>query len=152
MQAENICYKSRDSGFGVINLKQEGLIRGIKLEHVSGKLTCDIFHSYRANLWGCNSRTKSNEAVLSTVITDADNQVVFPANSNSSKVITVPGFNAAVSHVLVFTNFVYPNYFDKGQELRIWYNSDLLDFTEFDNGGIHCVNVYATIQRKIYKK
>ena len=144
MQAENICYKAKDSGFGVINLKQEGLIRGIKLEHVSGKLTCDIFHSYRANLSGCNSRTKSNEAVLSTVITDADNQVVFPANSNSSK--------AAVSHVLVFTNFVYPNYFDKGQELRIWYNSDLLDFTEFYNGGIHCVNVYATIQRKIYKK
>lgn len=144
MQAENICYKAKDSGFGVINLKQEGLIRGIKLEHVSGKLTCDIFHSYRANLSGCNSRTKSTEAVLSTVITDADNQVVFPANSNSSK--------AAVSHVLVFTNFVYPNYFDKGQELRIWYNSDLLDFTEFYNGGIHCVNVYATIQRKIYKK
>ena len=144
MQAENICYKAKDSGFGVINLKQEGLIRGIKLEHVSGKLTSDIFHSYRANLSGCNSRTKSNEAVLSTVITDADNQVAFPANSNSSKV--------AVSHVLVFTNFVYPNYFDKGQELRIWYNSDLLDFTEFYNGGIHCVNVYATIQRKIYKK
>ena len=144
MQAENICYKAKDSGFGVINLKQEGLIRGIKLEHVSGKLTCDIFHSYRANLSGCNYRTKSNEAVLSNVITDADNQVVFPANSNSSK--------AAVSHVLVFTNFVYPNYFDKGQELRIWYNSDLLDFTEFYNGGIHCVNVYATIQRKIYKK
>ena len=112
---------------------------------------CDIFHLYEANLWGCNSRTKPIEEVLSTVITDADNQVVFPANSNSSKGIIVPGFSVSVSHILVFTNFAYPKYFPKAQKLRVWYNSDLLDFTEFDNDGIHCGNVYATLQSRIYK-
>ena len=87
-----------------------------------------------------------------TVITDADNEVVFPANFASSKAFTVPGFNALMSHVLVFTNYAYPNYFDEGQELRVWYIEDLFNFgSESNNGGIHCINVYATVQKSIYE-
>ena len=153
MQAENVCYKAKDNGFGVINLKQDGQITGIMLEHVSGHLTCNISAPNSANLWGCNHGTKSRKAKVLTVITDADNEVVFPANIDSSKAFIVPGFNASMSHILVFTNFAYPNYFNKGQELRVWYIQDLFKFrSEYNNGGTHCVNVYATIQKNIYGK
>ena len=112
----------------MINLKQEGQITGIKLEHVSGNLTCNISASNSANLWGCNHGTISRKAKVLTVITDADNEVVFPANIDSSKAFIVPGFNASMSHILVFTNFAYPNYFSTGQELRVWYIQDLFKF------------------------
>ena len=152
LQAQNVCYKTKGNGFGVINLKEEGQITGIKLEHVSGNLTCNISASNRGNLWGCNYGTKPSTANVLTVITDANNEVVFPANIGSSKAFTAPGFNALMSHVLVFTNYAYPNYFDEGQELRVWHIEDLFNFrSEPNSGGIHCVNVYATFQKNIYK-
>ena len=151
LQAENVCYKTKNNGFGVINLKQEGQITEIKLEHVSGNLTCNISASNRANLWGCNYGTKPVKAKVLTVITDADNEVVFPANNDVSKAFTVPGFDALMSHILVFTNYAHPNYFEERQELRVWYIEDLFNFrSESNNGGIHCVNVYATIQKKYF--
>ena len=121
----------------------------MKLEHVAGNLTCNISASNRANPWGCNYGTKPIKAKVLTVITDADNEVVFPANTDVSKAFTVPGFNALMSHILVFTNYEHPNYFEEGQELRVWYIEDLFNFkSESNNGGIHCINVYVTIQKK----
>lgn len=58
----------------------------------------------------------------------------------------------AVSHFLVFTKCAYENNFREGQKLPVWYYRDPLDSAEFDNDGINCVNVYATIQSNIYKK
>ena len=68
----------------------------------------------------------SNFIVASNLIRQNTNQQIqyltyfikcIQANSNSSKRITVPGCNAAVSYILVFKNFAYENFFEKGQEL-----------------------------------
>ena len=117
---------------------------GIKLEHVSGNLTCGIAAPNKKNLWGCNYGPKPGDAKVLTVITDADNEVVFPANIDSSTPFNVPGFNALTSQILVFTNFAYPNYFNKGQEIRIRYTEDPNIASASDNGGMHCINLYAS--------
>ena len=117
---------------------------GIKLEHVSGNLTCGIAAPNKKNLWGCNYGPKPGDAKVLTVITDADNEVVFPANIDSSTPFNVPGFNALTSQILVFTNFAYPNYFNKGQEIRIRYIEDPNIASASNNGGMHCINLYAS--------
>ena len=108
-------------------------------------MTCEIAAPNKTNLWGCNYGPKPSDAKVLTVITDADNKVVFPANIDSSVPFNVPGFNALTSKNLVFTNFAYPNYFNKGQEIRIWYIDDLRNTASaFGNGGMHCINLYAS--------
>lgn len=113
-------------------------MKGIKLQHISGDLSCDITSPHRATLWGCDT------SVL-TIITDNNNEVVFPANINISKGIKykIPGVNAKTSKVLVFTNLAYPSFFKTDQELRIWYTEDLFDDDTEDNSGMHCVKAYA---------
>ena len=84
-----------------------------------------------------------------SIITDDYNEVVFPASIDNPKRFSVPGLDARRSFSLVFTNYAYPNFFIKGQELRIWYTEDLNDHTTSDNDGKHCVKVYAKFERII---
>ena len=98
----------------------------------------------RTNLWGCTSISGEEEPKVSTVVTDASNRVIFPANFDDKSLhFKVLGFNAKTSQILVFTNLAYPNFFNKGEELRIWYSEDLFNSTTGDNGGTHCINVYV---------
>ena len=128
----------------MIKLTQRGLLTGIKLEHVSGNLTCQVSIPRRTTLWGCTHIiANQHEPKVLTIVTDNDNRVVFPVNYIKNYPFDVPGFNAYTSNVLVFTNLASPNFFNKGQELRIWYTEDLYSHTTHDNGGVHCVNVYA---------
>ena len=145
LQAENICYKAKEGNYGVLKLRQEGLLRGIMLKHVSGNLTCFAEDPQRTSLWGCSTINKGQKDLrVTTIVTDASNSVVFPADfSNALPHFKVPGFNPNMSEILVFTNLAYPNFFNKGQELRIWYSEDLFHVTAADNGGTHCVNVYT---------
>ena len=120
----------------MIRLKREGLLKSIKLEHISGSLTCSNTKLQARNSWGCNDN-------VMTIITDTNNEVVFPVNVNDIMYFQVPGFDTKTSKILVFTNHAYPNFFVKDQELRVWYTEDLKDYTTEDNDGTHCIKVYA---------
>lgn len=80
-----------------------------------------------------------------TIIADLNYEIIFPTNFDGSKDLKfkVPGFNAETSQILVFTNLAYPSYFQKGEELRIWYTEDLYNYKTHDNLGTHCVKAYA---------
>lgn len=81
------------------------------------------------------------------VIKYADNKIVFPAfpkpNFDSWKGFTVPGVNLKTLQVLVYMNLVYPKFFIKSQQLRIWYSEELINQWTVNNEGDHCVEVYA---------
>ena len=78
-----------------------------------------------------------------TLITDANNRIVFPANIDNPRHPNVHVYDGKTSQIVVFTDFAYPSFLVKGQELSIWYSEDLYDYTTQDNGGRHCVKVYA---------
>ena len=128
--------KQRKKNYGVIRFKREGLLKGIKLEHISGYLTCHIGNPHATSLWGCDTE-------VLTLITDTNNRVVFPANIDNPRQPDVRVYDAKTSQILVYTNFAYPSFFVKGQELRIWYVEDLYNQFTSDNGGTRCVKVYA---------
>ena len=39
--------------------------------------------------------------------------------------------------------FAHPRSVIRGEELRLWYGEDLADYSEADNGGRVCCDVYA---------
>ena len=128
----------------MIKLRKDGLLEGIMLEHVSGDLTCRKQVTSLTSLWGCGY---PNGGRIMTIVTDDNNDVVFPANIKISKGVKfrMSGINAKTSKILVFMNLAYPSYFKSGQELRIWYTEDLFDDNTKDNNGMHCVKAYAKL-------
>lgn len=145
---ESICYEAKGKGYSAFRLTQTGFLEGIMLRHISGYLTCNYNVPHWKSLWGCSleKQTQYGKKDVFTVITDADDKIVFPANRNLEsgyKGITVPGVNAKRTKNLVYTDFAQPNYFTKHQELRIWYSEDLTDHGAYNNDGKHCVQVYA---------
>merc|ERR1712113_363483 len=74
MLGNNICYGARSWNFGVLKLEKEGFLFAIKLEHVSGYLTCDRGrNTYYASNWGCHADGDRNGITnkhIGTLVTD----------------------------------------------------------------------------------
>ena len=55
---------------------------------------------------------------------------------------TVPGYDAQSSEI-IFSDFPNPLHLSSDQELRLWYEEDLKNYTEIDNDGTSCTDVFA---------
>lgn len=148
LQASNVCYGAKDDTPGKFTIKAEGLLVGLKLVHKSGSLFCS--DSKRTSRWGCKLYGISNNRIY-TIVTDERKEVVFPdskiVNSKDGGFYFLPLFNGQTADNLVFVNTQKPAYAMKGSKLSVWYGSDLYDFSESDNGGKHCIDVYATFRK-----
>ena len=121
----------------------------MKLKHISGYLDCDIDGPDNSrSRWGCWD-------YLLTLITDNQNNIVFPdpkiVTSNAYHRYKGRGWNSRTSTNLTFVDMDKPMYVERGMELRVWYGEDLVGHTEADNGGKHCVDVYAQIVDQLIK-
>ena len=145
MQATDVCYGAKGNNFGRFKLRQEGFLVGMKLEHVSGTVTCYARTNLRWSYWGCYLPTERTR--LETVITDSNNLIIYPNSPTKWMFPRQYAYQLAGhegrSKILVFSGNCSAVYARKGQQLRIWYGEDLTGVTESDNGGKHCVNVYA---------
>ena len=132
------CAGSKHNDFATFTYRgNNGFVNAIKLVHRSGKIGC---HAKAHTNWGCSSNHRTN-----MYVTDIYNAVMYP-----SPVLTkpfqsggwyhLPGYNH-VSPFLVFsdvgTRFIYG-----GQTMRVWYGEDLYNYTEGDNHGFTCFQVY----------
>ena len=80
------------------------------------------------------------------IIVDATNQLMYP----SPKLIKVQhgwyilhGYDAH-AHELVFSDAGFRNLYN-GLRMRIWYGEDLYDYSEADNHGRTCMNIYVYV-------
>ena len=149
LQVNSVCYQAKGGGYGTFTLTQTGFLKGIVLTHISGYVSCDEKDLKYRSLWGCSmdKPDPKHKRDVFTVITDADDKIVFPANmkldSTTFGGFTVPGVNAKRTKHLAFTDFANPKFFIKYQELRIWFSEDLSNHFSNYNGGTHCVKVYT---------
>ena len=152
-QISSLCYGTRDDQFGKFHLKHSGYLVELILKHKSGNVTCTVT-PVEMSYWGCNLINHIN-----MIVTDKNNNVIFPSIKQINKFMVgrwyfLPGFQGN-SDVLVFTtDYVSrPKYIeDGGQEIRIWYGEDLVNSSESDNSGTHCVEVISTILQYFYVK
>ena len=84
---------------------------------------------------------------ICTIITDRYKQVVFPSHTkvSGSGCFVVKGYDAKNSDFLTYINLGEPILLEENTELKVWFGEDLMDTSEHDNSGKHCVDVYAKI-------
>jgi len=138
-----VCYGARGGVYGIFYANPTRLIKAIKLQHVSGFITCSSrrIPSY----WGCGCCYKPD--TILTVITDLFNiSPLFPVNKYDTKVgqneYAIPGYN----HISMELVLPAPNgiaQLVRRGWLLIWHGEDLTNYATFDNDGVHCVNVSA---------
>lgn len=127
----------------------------MKLVHISGYVGC---HPTARSYWGCASTSGdpvSKPIEIIMIITDVNDQVFYPSPrlveigiNGHSGWYTLPGYTSS-SADLVFTDFGYPKFFKSGDKLKVWYGEDLYGYTEDDNHGSTCMDVYAYIMPQL---
>ena len=107
-------------------------------------MTCDT--STTSTKWGCSLPTYENHNLM-TVITYS-NKTVLPLaeflKGNDGKYYTYQLDGADVnSTTLVFKLLPTPLVVLVGQQFQLWYAHDLVNYTEYNNDGKTCADVYA---------
>ena len=81
--------------------------------------------------------------MIGVVVTDDTDSIVFPKHvTYNHGFYKLVGFHSMKKN-LVFTDFSTPMYGTRGDEMRIWYLEDLIDYSEENDEGVVCADVYA---------
>jgi len=90
-----------------------------------------------------------SDTKLMTIITNVNKEALLPAigdlhgHPNVKKHFYSLEGTGHKSLELVFRDLPSPLSLSRNQELQIWYGQDLADFSEANNSGETCVDVYA---------
>lgn len=140
-----MCFGTRDSQFGRFYIPRGGgNVAAIKLVHLYGYVSCDTRYPIHWSYWGCAYHGGVKEKI-SIAITTSANHILLPASQlipAANLWTTIPGYDSKTPE-LVLSFFNHPRPMTSGEELHLWYGEDLVDYTEQDNGGRVCCDVYA---------
>ena len=121
-------------------MKDEGLLVGLKLVHKSGHVTCDTSRSECMSRWACSCINNATTVITNHKKAKVFKNLTYDISKNHF------GVNEKTSPDLVFINSAERIYASRHMELQIWYSQDLDDWTESNNGGKHCVDVYVQLR------
>ena len=142
LNSSPVCFGAKNNHFGRFYVPVSRLA-AIKLVHLYGYVSCDTRHTSNWSYWGCGDKM---QAQVSVTITTTANRILLPPKQfltiPSLEWYKIPGYNS-VSPELILSVLSTPNWISSDQELLLWYGEDLVNFSEEDNGGTVCVNVYA---------
>lgn len=119
----------------------------MKLVRRRGYVRCEANTAYNSH-WGCYHHNSFMNHPLNVIITDQNDNIVFPEEKyikNDGLWYYLP-FTDSKSSELVFANYDKPFYVKRGSMIRIWYGEDLRDWKTSGNGGEVCVDVFAHLQ------
>ena len=118
----------------------------MKLVHRSGSIHCNPVDG--DSYWSCTHSDVGNK--LMTIITNTNRDALLPPTED------LETFHGSVkkhfyslegtghkSPELVFRSLSSPLSLSRNQELQIWYGQDWVDFSEGNNSGQVCVDVFA---------
>ena len=132
-----MCFGAKGNQFGRFQVAVGGTIEALKLVHLSGQVTCDG-PSNAWSKWGCDK--PDSVQYIHVFLTDTSNTILLPAGQSSR--YAIPGYDAQSSEI-IFSGFPNPLHLSSGQELRMWYEEDLRDLNEHDNGGTSYTDVFV---------
>ncbi|XP_057309791.1 uncharacterized protein LOC130647822 [Hydractinia symbiolongicarpus] len=137
----NVCFGARANQYGTFNIQYDAYMTGIKLVHVGGNgVTC--LENVALTKWGCDSINQYSNKYVSVVITNYQNNVLYPYMGHLGEgFYSVPGYNAN-SPYLIFGGRNYTVY--RNKELRIHYGETLMGYHQ-KNNGTSCADIYAKL-------
>ena len=99
--------------------------------------------------WGCHGYGSFKAYPLNVVITDKQNNLIFPLpqfiKNSAGLWYDMPVVDDKHSDELVFSNFDYPLYLQSHMQLRVWFGEDMKNWAEGDNQGRVCVDVFGYV-------
>ena len=137
-----VCFGAKDDQFGHFSYSEDISVNQFMLVYRSGAVTCDI--TVPGTNWGCNP----DQTMLGTLLTDQENTILAP---QASKVddhgwYYLEGYTSMMPALVFCTQLpCHPVVIPANSELRLWYGEDLRDYTEDDNRGGTCADVYALL-------
>lgn len=144
-----VCFHAAGQRPGIFHYLGPGkLVAAIKLVYRTGQVSCEKNTAFNSR-WGCYHHNGYIKNPLNVVITDGNDNVIFPLEKyikNAGLWYYLPFTDAGYSDELVFTNYENPPYLAQGSRLKIWYGEDLRKWRNTDNIGMVCVDVYAHLQ------
>lgn len=137
-----VCFSAKGNQHGTINTPWYGKVGAVKLVHLYGFVTCHKHNADNWSFWGCGHGLNQ----VNVVMTRSNNQIILPANqfirNAAGKWYKVPGYDS-FSPEIILSVFSNPPYLPAGTQLRVWYGEDLVNYTEADNDGRVCTDVYV---------
>ena len=86
-----ICYQGKGSRYASFQIPYEGAVKYVQLHHVSGGIECGTGSSnFGKSFWGCHHRSHKPDQIF-TVVTNDENQVIFPTVEGRVQYIHMPG-------------------------------------------------------------
>ena len=141
----NVCYESKGNKPGKFTFPKSGTVTSLKLQHISGLITCSKGNpKFRSSIWSCSDR----KTQLSSVITNQTKTVIYPPNVIMAPIVNNVQFADQNSFEMKSNELIFkrPTLKVVGNEtvLQIWNTNDLGgDHYDQDNAGTHCVKVFA---------
>ncbi|XP_032239972.2 uncharacterized protein LOC116619360 [Nematostella vectensis] len=142
-----VCFEGRGNRPG--HLMYAGgtghLVGAMKLEWRSGVMRCvsDVAHNSK---WGCYQHNSFKSYPFNVIVTDSSDEIIYPSPEYikhwSGLWYYLPSQDEKESDALVFSDFESPFYLRPVMELKLWYGEDLKDWSETDNQGRVCVDVF----------
>jgi len=149
INAEPVCFGARDNQYGVFNITKSGPLKTMKLVRKSGSIICNP--NDPASYWGCKNQYNYGSNDLLTIITNAKREAVLPpagdlkttrGNNIENHFYNLNGITHK-SPELVFRDLPIQLSVSRSQEFQIWFGQDWADWSEENNSGKTCVDVYA---------
>ena len=142
-----VCFSVKGNQYGSFKTPSHGKLAAIKLVHLYGYVSCDSSIKSSWTYWGCASPCYPKwRGRVGVTITNSANYVLLPTShsliAGTTTWYKIPGYHS-LSPELVLSFFANHHSVSSGEELRLWYGEDLLDYTEGDNDGKTCCDVYA---------
>ncbi|XP_029210092.2 uncharacterized protein LOC114973889 [Acropora millepora] len=145
VNSEPVCFGARGNSYGVFKITKTGRVKTMKLVHRSGYLSC--CPSCSNSFWGCGSSLYSKDGLM-TLITDTNRNILLPSKDYliiSHSVYAKHSYQFPGTHhkspELVFRDPLLT--LSRNQELWIWYGQDYAGYSESNNVGKTCTDVYA---------
>ncbi len=138
-----VCFGARGNQYGRFTYGRNIFVSQFMFVHRSGTVSCAKSSKNNYSYWGCNPTSGS----LAAVLTDQQNKILAPAASKVNSKhgwYTLAGYTAS-SSILVFCAPKKPHCVFANTELRLWYGEDLRGYTENDNAGKACADVYGLL-------
>ena len=132
-----VCFGARSNQYGRFTYPRNIFVSSFMLVHRTGSVSCN---KKQYSYWGCIPNNPS----LNVVLTNHQNKLLAPAVTNRGGWYNLGGYTSS-SSALVFCAPKKPHCIFANTELRLWYGEDLRGYTESDNGGRTCADVYGLL-------
>ena len=128
-----MCFGARYTQYGTFNAPLGGEVAAVKLVHLYGYVTSNKYIADHWSFWGSGHGCD----LVDVVVTWSNNHMILPANQ------FIRNRAGKWSTEIILPVFSSPYSLSAQTQLRVWYFEDLMNYTESDNDGLVCADVYV---------